>query len=228
MKINTKEEAREKISSMAKLCLISTDNEASKQPAKDQSFYGGSFYGKGGENWPTYEDRALIPWLFLSKKDLPQSNIFQEIKALAFYIDEEFFDFDHIAEEGSQIVVRAYKNSDELMLLEKPYNFKGHPPYILNWSEVKDFPSMSHFYEAFTEEIYDYFCKNEEKENLTNQSGIKLGGWPTLVQREYGYMDLERHVLQIDMTENYMYADSGICYVSKLDNGKWYLSFDCC
>ena len=226
MKINTKEEARDKFSSMAKSCSVSTDKEAVEQPSKDQSFYGGSFYGKKGENWPTYGGRALIPWLFLSKKYLPQSNTFKEVKALAFYIDEQFFDCDHIAEEGSQIVVRVYKDSDELMLLEKPNNLEGHPPYILNWTDVKDYPSMSHFYEVFTEDIYDYFCENDE--NLTNHSGIKFGGWPTLVQREYDYMDLDQHVLQIDMTENYMYADSGICYVSILNNGKWYFSFDCC
>ena len=161
-------------------------------------------------------------------KDLPNNSVFENVKALAFYIDEEFYDFDHIAEENSQIVVREYKESDGIVLLKKPGGLGGHPPYSLMWSQVKAYPSMSYFYEGFTEGIYDYFCENGEKEGLSNHGGIKIGGWPTLVQREYENMELDQHLLQIDMTENYMYGDSGICYVSKLDNGKWFFSFDCC
>lgn len=72
--------------------------------------------------------------------------------------------------------------------------------------------------------MYDALCKIEDFK-YENKSGIKLGGWPTPVQSDERYPG--SYDLQIDMTENYMYGDSGIGFLSR-GEGKWHLLFECC
>ena len=71
-------------------------------------------------------------------------------------------------------------------------------------------------------------CDSVEQLGLDNHTGIKIGGWPSLVQREYDLLLTDSYVMQIDMTENYMYGDSGVAYVYRGKDGRWYVDFDCC
>ncbi len=229
MKVTEITKGREHIRAVAKSALISKDSKCDDQPARNRSFYGGSFYGLPSESWPTFEGRPLVPWVFISRDSLPKvPDRLLDFAALAFYIDPELFTGDYVAKEGSQLVVREYRGIEDLVLLDRPEKLEGHPPYMLDWTERDDFPSLRHFYSDFSEEVYQHFCDHDEAEGLTNHSGIKIGGWPTLVQRDYDTFDLDQFMLQIDMTENYIYADSGIIYVTRLSDGRWHFEFDCC
>ena len=229
MKVANIAEGRERIRQAAKSALISKDSKSEEQPVQNRSFYGGRFYGLPSESWPMFQGRPLLPWVFISRDSLPKvPDCLRELAALAFYIDPKLSTGDCVAEEGSQLVVRQYRNAEDLVLLARPGTLEGHSPYLLEWKEVDDFPSLSHFYSDFPEEVYRHFCDHDMAESLANHSGIKIGGWPTLVQRGYDTFDLDGFTLQIDMTENYMYADSGIAYVTRLKDGRWYFEFDCC
>lgn len=89
---------------------------------------------------------------------------------------------------------------------------------------MQDYPSISKYNRLFDEAVYDSLCaiKNFKYDNL---SGIKIGGWPTPVQRNQDYPGSSD--LQIDMTENFMYGDSGIGYISR-KGSEWYVIFECC
>ena len=222
-------EARERIRAAARSALISKDFESEDQPPRHRSFYGGSFYGLPDETWPRFEGRPLLPWVYISRASLPDvPDRFRDFAGLAFYIDDQLFTGDYVAKEGSQLVVREYRSVDELVLLARPETLEDHPAYLLEWTKADDFPSLSHFYSEFSEEVYQHFCDHDAAEGLANHSGIKIGGWPTLVQRNYDTFDLDELKLQIDATENFMYADSGIVYVTRLNDGRWYFEFDCC
>ena len=205
MKINDIAAGRDYIKALAKRAVCSTESRSAAQPAATQSFYGGSFYGAEGEAWPHFEGRPLIPWCYLSVTSLPEvPYVLRESEAVAFYINDDLCLEACRAAEGSSLVVREYRRGTRLTLLERPPTLEKHPPYTLEWRIEDDFPSTSHFYEALSDEVYAHFCDERKNEGLANHSGIKLGGWPTLVQYGYESFDLETWLMQIDMTENYI------------------------
>lgn len=146
-------------------------------------------------------------------------------KAVCFYVRQPFGGYEATSTfDGSDFVVREYALDDELVPLTRPAALRGHPYHHVTWKELRDFPSISKYCGLFDEAVYRALCEVKDF-TFENHSGIKIGGWPTPVQRDQEYPG--SHDLQIDMTENFMYGDSGIGYLSR-DGERWYVTFDCC
>jgi len=209
--------------------IVAADTKSTQNLADIQSCYGGVFHGRQGERWPTNNGLPIIPWLQIVSRDLPfRLPPFDKLEMVAFFIDPNTWEPDFGEPDHHPIVVREYSLLDDLHPLARPKELSGHPYYSLTWNVVSDHPSLSHFYESFDNTVYDAMCDSVEQLGLDNHTGIKIGGWPSLVQRDYDLLMTESYVMQIDMTENYMYGDSGVAYVDREKDGRWSVDFDCC
>ena len=208
-------------------CYCGKEQGNTTQPKQLVSCTGGAFWGKPGEKWPVSgKGDPLIPWLQIVCTEMDGLyGAFYKRKAVSFYIRQDPDESQaQSAFDAADFVVREYGLDDDLVPLARPKALQGHPFHRVVWKKSKDYPSLSKYFELFEERVYDSLCKIKNFK-YENQSGIKIGGWPTPVQRGQEYPG--SHDLQIDMTENYMYGDSGIGYLSRTD-GRWSLMFECC
>jgi uncharacterized protein YwqG len=215
------EVARAVIANEAVDCFCGTEQKPGKQPKQLLSCTGGSFWGRPGQSWPISADgEPLIPWLQVVATEIEGLyGPFHQRKAVCFYIRQDFAGFEEIsADDRADFVVREYSLSDQLLPLARPGSLAGHPFHRVIWEKVKDYPAISKYSELFDDDVYD-------RMESQNRSGIKIGGWPTPVQRRQEYPGT--CALQIDMTENWRYGDSGIAYLSK-SGDRWYVAFETC
>lgn len=207
--------------------LAMEDRETSPQPTELVSCIGGVFWGRRGERWPRAADGTpLFPWLQIVCTEMKRLyGPFHQRKTVSFYLREEFLEESASSTvDGSDFVVREYELTEELAPLDRPPELAGHPFHRVRWKSVRDYPSLSKYYSLFDGDVYQALCAIK-KFKYDNHSGIKIGGWPTPVQRDQQYPGA--YDLQIDMTENFTYADSGIAYVSSMGD-RWVVEFECC
>jgi len=226
-KVTSLELAMSVIAHEAVSCFCGKEQQSSVQPSRLTSCTGGIFWGKRGEKWPSStDDQPLIPWLQVVCTEVDGlSGPLYNRKAVCFYVRQPFGGYEATSTfDGSDFVVREYALDDELVPLTRPAALRGHPYHHVTWKELRDFPSISKYCGLFDEAVYRALCEVKDF-TFENHSGIKIGGWPTPVQRDQEYPG--SHDLQIDMTENFMYGDSGIGYLSR-DGERWYVTFDCC
>ena len=150
---------------------------------------------------------------------------FYQREAVCFYLNEEFYDAEAVSKlDGCDFVVREYRPGEKLIPLARPDGLEGHKFHRVTWKKAPDYPSISKYYSLFEDSVYSSLC-DDKRLKFRNCSGIKIGGWPTPVQTNQRYPG--EFDLQIDMTENYMYGDCGVGYLSS-SGGTWYLMFECC
>lgn len=208
-------------------CFLGEQQGASKQPKGLVSCIGGTFWGKDGEDWPRSKNGdPLIPWLQVvctEMKDL--YGPLRPRKVVCFYITEDFSDAEATsAFDENDFVVREYLLKDELAPLSRPKELERHQFHRVLWQRADDYPCLSKYYQLFDKSVYDALCQGKPFK-YDNRSGIKIGGWPTMVQSEQRYPG--EFDMQIDMTENFMYGDAGIGQLSRSGNS-WWLMFECC
>ena len=227
MKISDVEVAKAVIAHEGVDCFLAKEGTASKQPGALVSCTGGVFWGKAGETWPrSAEGRPLFPWLQIVCSEM--KNLYGPFyrKALVcFYFDEKCYDAEAVSQhDGNEFVARTYGVGEKLKPLKRPAGLERHKFHRVTWKKQQDHPAISKYHGLFDDAVYSAICA-DKRFKFENRSGIKIGGWPTPIQtgQEYpGTWDL-----QIDMTKNYMYGDSGIGYVSGSGNN-WYVRFECC
>lgn len=227
MKIADAEVAKAIIAHEEVDCFLGKEGPASKQPTELVSCTGGVFWGKPGEQWPSSTNgKPLIPWLQIVCTEMKGLyGPFYRRQAVCFFIDEEFSAADAVSEQdGSNFVVREYPLGDKLAPLHRPAGLERHSFHRVSWQKTADYPSISKYYGLLEDSVYSDLCDDKQL-NYLNHSGIKIGGWPTPVQSRQRYPG--EFDLQIDITENYMYGDSGVGYLSSR-GGRWHLMFECC
>lgn len=208
-------------------CFIGQEENTTEQPKNPVSCIGGNFWGLTGETWPVAENRTpLFPWLQIVCTDI--QNLYRPFfkkQAVSFFLNPEIDGFEAVSRNDHRsFVVREYAVGSTLVPLPRPKSLTAHPFHRINWQSVKDYPSVSKYHGLFEGGVYKSICQIEQFE-YENRYGIKIRGWPTPVQTFQCYPG--EWDLQIDMTSNYSYADSGIAYLRK--NGKhWYVQFECC
>lgn len=227
MKIADVETARAVIAHEAVDCFLGKEEPASKQPTELVSCTGGVFWGQPGETWPNSSNgKPLIPWLQLVCTEMKGLyGPFYRRTAVCFYIDEQFSDAEAVPKpDGSDFVVREYPLGAKLAPLRRPAVLERHKFHRVAWHKTPDYPSISKYRGLFEEFVYSALC-DDKRLKYVNRSGLKIGGWPTPVQAGQRYPG--EFDLQIDMTQNFTYGDSGIGYLSA-NGGTWHLMFECC
>lgn len=176
---------------------------------------GGSPLGLVGEKWPEKDGEPLFPILTIATKELPFVPEFlsaYEYWAIFIQLDE----FNQIIKDGS-LVVRKYSTIEGLEPITSAH--KNDSKYIeLRFKEVQDYPSYSAVYRALEgdNELKNRFNPDwpDKLEEYECHSGIKIGGYPLLIQRTGFLENLNPDFqIQIDSTDLYSYCDSGIGYI---------------
>lgn len=149
---------------------------------------------------------------------------FYQREAVCFYIDQEFEGVEAVSKvDESDFVVREYPLGEKLAPLVRPSGLDRHKFHRVTWKKAMDYPCISKYYRLFDDSAYSAIC-DDKRFKYVNRCGIKIGGWPTTVQTNQRYPGA--FDMQIDMTQNFIYMDSGIGNLSS-SGGTWYLMFEC-
>ena len=225
----------------AKPVIIANVKKQTQEMSTISSGYGGVFWGTSNEGWPIYDGRFMVAALSIRVDELPSvPDHLEGIALLNIFIDHS----EHPEEDGATII-RTYPSLDGLQPIDIPtkeiadfhsiawkattdYPDGTMLEYKLLWDEIKkDFDdherrrAIEGQYWAQFEEHHD-----EIQQSFPNHSGLKIGGWPTMIQvspiafladEDPGYL------AQLDSTVIYSFYDDGIGYLMKWD-GKFVMS----
>ena len=187
-----------------------------KKPADDHSSWMGKVtVARLGETWPEWNSKPMMPvcQLDLTQLELVPANL-DDIALLTLFVAEN--DLPDGDQNGYRWLLRAYQDIDGLIPLTPPdAEFPIKPVALVPEEPADDFPCWEDVAvdvpEELDEEYYDLF------ENL---DGIKIGGWPTLIQGEIYWPQPEaqpQYVLQIDSLEEseWSWGDGGVAYIGR-------------
>ena len=207
---------RKLVESKARRALVaSTTLRASERDESPVSRQGGIPLGFSDEEWPKFDGVPLFPILSVFAPELPFVPRFLEgFDYWSFFIVRD--DFEQVVDDGS-MVVRRYETTAGLVPLQAPED-QDSRLIELTFAEVRDYPSDFAFDEVIQHDNQIARIAGngweEELKSYPCHDGIKLGGYPRLIQGTAFLLSLDPdYEIQIDMTELYTYGDSGIGYV---------------
>jgi uncharacterized protein YwqG len=186
------------------------------------------------ESWPEFNGQPMIPICQLNLSELTnRPDNLKDIELITLFLDSNELPDDQ--PNGKGWLLRTYKDLAGLEEIEKPTTnfpikaFQLKPKFIDN-----DFPCQ----EDCPVEVPDKF-DDSYSDFFPNQEGIKIGGWPTLVQSEIFWAPFNQHpaepefVLQIDSIEkaNWYWSDNGVAYIGRGTKSEskeeWTFSWQC-
>lgn len=204
------------------------------QESLTASWIGEVTVGKKGESWPEYNGKPMIPICQLNLTELPtKPENLKDIDVITLFIDPNQVPDNQ--PNGQGWLMRTYADVKSLHKIEKPTIHSSIKPFQLKPIIVeKDFPCWEdcpvEIPEEFDDDNYDLF---------PNKEGLKIGGWPTLVQSEVFWAPLNQHpaepefVFQIDSIEkaHLSWGDNGVAYIGRgtkpgLEH-EWVFSWQC-
>lgn len=186
-----------------------------KNPVTDILCRQGPPLGGLSEAWPQKDGKDLLPLLSLCVRELPFAPAFlQGFDYWTFFIEPETW--EQIDRDGS-LVVRRYKSVIGLRQLVAPPSIKPKPLH-LRFRKVVDYPDQDALHETWAEQpaLLRWLDSRagELRERFPCHYGIKIGGYPQLIQPTAFLKTLDPDFqIQIDCSEYYHYGDSGIGYV---------------
>ncbi len=207
--------------------------EPSVEPCNESlgSYFGSVKVGLPEEAWPEYEQRPMLGILQLNLEDLvhrPPGT--EDIRLLTLFVDPESYP----ESEGSWLV-RTYKTVSKLRALQSPKIESEVRPVSLGPPVlIEDYPCFEDLDEEVEDELWDSFS-----ERYPTARGVKLGGWPSLVQSEIYWAPLNRHpaepryVLQVDSLEEagWQWGHDGCAYLgrgtAKGRQNEWAFEWQC-
>lgn len=194
------------------------------------SCFGAVTHQGADEIWPEWQGKKLCPLLQLNLVDLPfLPRLLQDVGFLTLFVHPEHYPED--SPNGTTWLLRTYSSLDGLVPLAAP---------ALDWSVkrqaldvarlVEDYPSFEEVSESLSDQFYDQY---------STRDGIKVGGWPRLLQSELpwaphrGHPAKPEYVLQIDsMVElNWSWGDVGCAYIARGTaaghKNDWFIDWQC-
>jgi uncharacterized protein YwqG len=199
-----------------------------------ESWFGRVSLCAPGEGWPQSGGEPMHALCQIDLCALPfRPPRLNDIELITVFIGPKKLPTD--VPNGENWCLRAYRKAEALCPLEQ----------CSTGSRIKSLPMRPKIVEA------DYPCREEVPIELPeevgedycdlfpNVNGLKLGGWPSLVQSEIFWAPWNKHpaspefVFQIDSTEkgNWMWGDNGVGYFGRgTAPGKqdeWAVSWQC-
>jgi hypothetical protein len=195
---------QERMISLGREALLANDGAPESAVLSSQ---GGVPLGLPGETWPALNGEPLFPILTIATRELPVIPAFLSGNEYwSFFIQRD--QYEQSVSRGS-LVVRRYARLSELIPLPQPIEAPIER-LGLSFSIVTDYPSRI----ALGRILGDDDDHEDLDEQYPCHAGIKLGGWPLLVQGIAFLATAEPDFqIQLDVTDLYMYADSGIGHV---------------
>jgi hypothetical protein len=198
------------------------------------SWFGSVNFAANGEQWPSTNGEPMHALCQINLTEMPfRPPRLNDVDLITVFIGSN--ELPNRSGNGTNWCLRAYPSLSELVPLpaqETGSHIKSFPmrPRIIdadypNWEDVN-----VDLDEDVAETYYDHF---------ENVGGLKLGGWPTLVQSEIFWAPWNKHpaspeyVFQIDTTEkgNWMWGDNGVGYfgrgTSRGHENEWACEWQC-
>ena len=157
----------------------------------------------------------------------------EDIRLLTLFVDSKTYPEDDT--NGSTWQVRTYSSTSKLVPLSAPtVDFKVRALPLGPPALVEDYPCFEDLEEEVEDRLWEVFKEQHETAN-----GIKLGGWPSLIQSEIFWVPQGKHpakpqyVLQIDsMPEaGWHWGHGGCAYIGrgtkKGHQDEWTLDWQC-
>ncbi len=184
----------------------------------DASWFGRVNLAREGEVWPKSGDSPMQSLCQINLTEMPfRPPRLDDIEFITLFVGPD--ELPDNTPSGTNWCLRTYSSLDELVPLQQKEtgsHIKQFPmrPRVVeedypNWEDVE-----IELDKDVEDNYYDYF---------TNVDGLKLGGWPTLIQSEIYWAPWNKHpaqpeyVLQVDATEkgNWMWGDNGVGYFGR-------------
>ena len=176
------------------------------------------------EVWPHISDTPLYPILALYTPELPFVPAFLDAYSYwTFFIELEC---TYLGIDNGSFVVRRYRELAGLEPLTFPSSFGTEfddtgfydTELALRFHEVRDYPSTTALRFCLADRpdlLQQYEARIQELgKRYPCHWGIKLGGYPNLIQETSFLMSLDSDFqMQLGGSDYYMYADCGIGYV---------------
>lgn len=195
------------------------------------SWFGGGFVHPKGAAWPENENGPMLPLLQVYVPELPIIlPALTGTKLLQVFIDQRELPLDMPAKAGEKWAIRSYEDVENVEQVSVPESARQLGTFPIKWKLVEaDCPGWEDAFENVPH--HNEFMRGPESINLfydrySQQSGTKVGGWPTWIQ---GAMSTPGDfVLQIASEEKprWMVGDNGNLYIFK-DTETWWLVWDC-
>jgi uncharacterized protein YwqG len=181
------------------------------------SWFGRVSFALPGEPWPHAGTRPMHALCQIVLRDLPfVPPRLDDMAMLCVFIAD---DLPTNQPNGENWCLRTYPDLDDVVPLPARDTGSAIKPLPLRPRVVEeDFPC----WEDIPIEVPPE-CDANYYDEFENVSGLKLGGWPTLIQSEIFWAPWNEHpakpeyVFQIDSTEkgNWVWGDSGIGYFGR-------------
>ena len=171
--------------------------------------------GLPGEAVPRLNGELLFPLLSIHAPELPFVPPFlRGFEYWTVFVEPDAW--EQTLEEGS-LVIRRYPSARTLQPLRELADEDEWPVWDLAFTEVQDHPSWQALRRVLAERG-DVATNDAELQLLAKRfrchSGLKLGGYPHLIQETAFLQTLEPDFqIQVDVSDAYRYGDSGIGYL---------------
>lgn len=198
------------------------------------SWVGKVMLAKEGETWPQSNGIPMMPICQINLTDLPNRPAsLQDIAFLTLFFDPEEIPID--TPNGDGWLLRTYSSLEELVPHTPPDTHFPLKPFQMKAEPAKDdYPC----HEDREVEIPDEW-EDEFMDQYPNLEGIKLGGWPTLIQSEIFWAPGNAHpadpeyVFQVDSVDkaHLFWGDGGVAYFGRGTKpgheNEWTFSWQC-
>ncbi|HEX7239880.1 MAG TPA: DUF1963 domain-containing protein [Longimicrobiaceae bacterium] len=197
------------------------------------SWFGRASLALPGESWPTTEGRAMHALCQINTTELPfRPAGLEDVELVTVFVGPSELPDD--TPNGVSWCLRAYPRLDALVPLAAAATGSPIRAFPMSPEVVEnDFPCMDDVAIPLPAGVEDRY-----EELFPNTGGIKLGGWPTLVQGEVDWgrrasPDAPRYVFQVDSVEKagWSWGDMGVGYFGRGTApgraGEWALSWQC-
>jgi hypothetical protein len=203
-----------------------------------ESWFGRITVGRAGEPWPRWNRRPLRPVLQVRVADLPAP--IDGLEDLAFV--QLFADFESNGTMADSMhsgypdlpacwKIRTFTIDDTLVGISPPNDLEpwAIPSYRIDWEARMDAPC----WEDAGVESEDW---PDDDDGLNNLAGIKVGGWPSLVQSQIYWAPHNEHpsnpqfVLQLTADCGLIIGHSGTMFIGRGTRGhpeEWALDWQC-
>ncbi|MCA1790726.1 MAG: DUF1963 domain-containing protein [Thioalkalivibrio sp.] len=187
-----------------------------------------------GEAWPTTEGQPMHALCQINLTEMPfRPAGLEDVELVTVFIGPSELPLD--TPNGVGWCLRAYPDIQALVPLKPVSSGAAIRAFPMRPEVVEeDFPCWEDVPIELPDSVEDQY-----DDLFANSEGIKLGGWPSLVQSEIYWAPLSEHsaephyVFQIDSVEkaNWQWGDSGIGYFGRGStpgaSSEWFLSWQC-
>lgn len=199
------------------------------------SWFGKVLMALPEENWPTTNGQPMHALCQINLMELPYKPLhLDDLAMITVFIGPSELPIN--AANGTNWCLRAYRDLTHLCLLPQTRTGSQIKALPMRARLIKDdYPCL----DDATDLGIDIADEDEYIEKYANADGLKLGGWPTLVQGPVSWNGINiadmkpEYVFQIDSSEKgrWQWGDNGIGYFGRGRasgyQDEWVLHWDC-